>query len=113
MRALGTNGTILALGDASSIQGVKMPTTGQVCLLPSGGSVGVAIRRCLVRQYSVHDRRGQALCILASLFPIRLLGEPQVRVHTHCLTLACEHQPFLSLDRYTTAIVLVLPAAAA
>lgn len=30
MRALGSNGTILALGDASSIQGVKMPTTGQV-----------------------------------------------------------------------------------
>lgn len=30
MRALGTNGTILAVGDASSIQGVKMPTTGQV-----------------------------------------------------------------------------------
>lgn len=33
MRAVGTNGTILALGDASSIQGVKMPTTGQVCNL--------------------------------------------------------------------------------
>lgn len=30
MRAVGTNGTILALGDASTIQGVKMPTTGQV-----------------------------------------------------------------------------------
>ncbi|CAM9618636.1 unnamed protein product, partial [Hapterophycus canaliculatus] len=30
MRVAGTNGTILAVGDASSIEGVKMPTTGQV-----------------------------------------------------------------------------------
>lgn len=30
LRALGSNGTILALGDASSIEGVTIPTTGQV-----------------------------------------------------------------------------------
>lgn len=30
MRVAGTNGTILAVGDASTIEGVKMPTTGQV-----------------------------------------------------------------------------------
>lgn len=30
LRVLGSNGTILALGDASSIDGIKIPTTGQV-----------------------------------------------------------------------------------
>lgn len=32
LRVLGTNGTVLALGDAATIEGVKMPTTGQVCV---------------------------------------------------------------------------------
>ncbi|CAM9719719.1 unnamed protein product [Ectocarpus sp. 12 AP-2014] len=46
MRALGTNGTILALGDASSIQGVKMPTTGQVA-----AQEGAYVARLLNRGY--------------------------------------------------------------
>ncbi|CAN0533140.1 unnamed protein product, partial [Ectocarpus sp. 12 AP-2014] len=32
MRVVGTNGTVFALGDASSVQGVRLPTTGQACV---------------------------------------------------------------------------------
>eukprot|EP00904_Undaria_pinnatifida_P012839 jgi/Undpi1/8686/HiC_scaffold_25.g11151.m1 len=46
LRVLGTNGTILALGDASSIEGVKMPTTGQVA-----AQEGAYLARLLNRGY--------------------------------------------------------------
>ncbi|CAM9357939.1 unnamed protein product [Ectocarpus fasciculatus] len=45
MRAVGTNGTILALGDASSIQGVKMPTTGQQVAAQEGAYVARLLNR--------------------------------------------------------------------
>eukprot|EP00752_Nemacystus_decipiens_P005671 g5132.t1 len=48
LRAAGTNGTILALGDAASIQGVKMPTTGQVA-----AQEGAYVARLLNRGYNL------------------------------------------------------------
>ncbi|CAM9093564.1 unnamed protein product [Ascophyllum nodosum] len=47
MRALGSNGTIIALGDASSIEGIKMPTTGQVA-----AQEGAYVARLLNRGYN-------------------------------------------------------------
>ncbi|CAM9882946.1 unnamed protein product, partial [Ectocarpus sp. 13 AM-2016] len=49
MRVVGTNGTVFALGDASSVQGVRLPTTGQACVAAQEGAY---VARLLNRGYN-------------------------------------------------------------